>query len=581
MFPEFSVDEVEAAKQSVMNRQSDANSAVPATSNSIYNSWLRSYDVLGPATEIKNVPTVDEDLLDNSVLEALHEPLAGFAQSLDGTGVGLLLADAQGRILDRWADRKTGYEHLDGVGSIRGADLSESTVGTNGVGTPLVTREITQITANEHYADIYNSAICTGAPLFHPISKSVIGAVTLSCDSGSHRPLLKALITSLTSTLDQHLIDLEKPSTRQMFDFFLRYGQKHPSPVVGFNSQGVLLQNHEALKLSPIDMKIIHQAARSANSRGEATTETTFGKVLLKVRHFDEGEKSLVLITPEKRAASYGFISGRAISPLVGSSSEWRNYLRELTRLRRTGKPLLLWGEKGAGKTSLAIGSPYRRKQSFPGIEVLDVAAIPLVGTRQWFTQLEVLIRGTKRIIIRNVDMLDSLNHEALRYLVTEISKPERITFVASDIGQRKAHTLAMGLQAQATEVPPLRQHPNDVNALWKHFATTNHHGKKLVLSPAALTTLQRFAWDGNIKELEMTVAYVADYKMAPGEVSVEDLPEEFCKDNFPGLIEVAEEEALHQALQQAGGNRTKAAQILGVSRATIYRKIKSYGVEH
>lgn len=580
MFPELTVDEVEAAKQVAMSRTADVNSAIPTTSKSIYDSWLRSYSTLGPATEIKNVPTVDENLLDNSVLEALHEPLAGFAQSLDGTGVGLLLADAQGRILDRWADRKTGYEHLDSVGSVRGADLSENTVGTNGVGTPLVTREITQITANEHYADIYSSAICTGAPLFHPISKMVIGAVTLSCDSDSHRPLLRALITSLTSTLDQHLTDLEHPSTRRMFDFFLRYGQKHPSPVVGFNSQGVLLQNQEALKISPLDMKIIHQTARAVKGSGKASTETTFGKVLLEVRQFDEGEKILVLVTPEKPSVSYGFNSGKSITPLVGTSNEWRNYLRELTKARSTGRPLLLWGEKGAGKSSLAVGSPYSRKQEFPGIEILDVGAIPLVGTRQWFTQLEVLIRGTKRIIIRNVDMLESINLEALRYLVSEISKPGRITFVASDIGQRKAHTLAMQLQAQAMEVLPLRHHPNDVNALWKHFSATRHQDKKLVLSPASLTTLQRFAWDGNIKELEMTVAYVADHKMTLGEVGVEDLPPEFRKNNTPGLIEVAEEEALNQALQQSGGNRTEAARILGVSRATIYRKMKSYGVE-
>lgn len=581
MFSEIRIDEVEAAKQSLLSGVTDEKLVAPPTSNLIYNSWVRSHNTLGSPEEIKNVPTVDEELLDNSVLEAFHEPLSVFAESLDGTGVGLLLADAQGRILDRWADRQTGYKHLDGVGSIRGADLAESTVGTNGVGTPIITREITQITANEHYAGFYSSAICTGAPLLHPFSKEVIGAVTLSCDSGSHRPLLRALISSLTSTLDQHLLDLEKPSTRQMFDYFLRYGKKHTSPVVGFNTQGVLLQNQEALKLSPIDTKIIHHAAVTANNRGEAVTETTFGKVLLKVRSFNEGENLLVLITPEKTSASYGLIQRKTSTPLVGTSQEWRNYLRELTRVRGTGKPILFWGEKGSGKTSLAVGSPYTRKQSYPGIEVLDVGAIPLVGSQQWFIQLEVLIRGSKRIIIRNVDMLETLNLEALRCLITDMNKPERMTFVASDLGQTKAYALAMELEAQTMEVAPLRHHSNDVHALWKHFVATNHPGKKLMLSSEALTTLQKFAWSGNIKELQMTVAYVADSKMNTREVMVQDLPEGFRQRSMPGLIEVAEEEALHQALKQADGNRTKAAEILGVSRATIYRKIKSYGVQH
>ena len=212
--------------------------------------------------------------------------MSSFARSLEGTGVGLLLADQQGRILDRWAANTSGLDHLDRVGTVRGAVLAEEVVGTNGVGTVIATRRLTQVVTNEHYSEFYRTAVCTGAPLFHPISGELLGAVTLSCDAAPQTELLQALIRTLTANLEQHMMTMEQPGTRQLLDEFLRLTRNGSVPVIGFGAQGLLVQNASAGQFSPVDFQLIRQAAADADSRGRATGETSIGKVDLKIERF-------------------------------------------------------------------------------------------------------------------------------------------------------------------------------------------------------------------------------------------------------------------------------------------------------
>src|SRR5699024_8741975 len=158
---------------------------------------------------------------------------------------------------------------------------------------------------------------------------------------------------------------------------------------------------------------------------------------------------------------------------------------------------------------------------------------------------------------------------------ITNTSASSRIAFTASVTDLHEVRSLAFSLHADILEALPLRKHPNDINVLWKHFATKKQSNKRLVLSPTALATLQRYDWPGNLKELQTEVAQIHDQKPNFIETSTKDLPESIRNQSTQGLIEIAEEEALHRTLHQSGGNRTKSAEILGVSRATVYRKMK------
>ena len=84
---------------------SDAGQAVPPD---LLQSWLRSKSALGAPDNVRDVPRVDEDLLDNHLLEMFQAPMARAAEDLAGSGMGLLLADARAASCSggRWTRRR-------------------------------------------------------------------------------------------------------------------------------------------------------------------------------------------------------------------------------------------------------------------------------------------------------------------------------------------------------------------------------------------------------------------------------------------------------------------------------------------
>ncbi|MBO1901496.1 hypothetical protein J4H92_05980 [Leucobacter weissii] len=570
--------QIERAKESVLTEAEASGCQPPSTADRlIVDSWLRSKSALGMPERITEVPVVAEEELDDSLLDMLHTPMSSFARSLEGSGVGLLLADTRGRILDRWAGTSYGLEHLDRVGTVRGAVLSEDVVGTNGVGTVIATRRLTQVVTNEHYSEFYSTAVCTGAPLFHPISGELLGAVTLSCDAKPQTELLQALIRTLTANLEQHMMTMEQPGTRQMLDEFLRLTRRGDVPVIGFGAQGLLVQNTSAGQFRPLDFQLIRQAAAEADSRGRASGVTSIGKVDLRIERFPGSGNVLVRVTPAapQRTGATDVHQLRHAPPLVGKSNEWRDTLTRVSRARTTSRPLLIAGEPGSGKTSLALGWAYQASRRVPDTAVMDAGTIPLIGMRRWFERLEQHVEEGQRVVIRGVGS-EQRTVDGLRSFIETAPQPSRITLTASVGEGREGQALALSLGAHLVIAPPLRDHPHDIAALWTRFAEQELPGAALSPSPEALRALQRYNWPGNLRELHTLVADVLSRRRS-GTVSVEELPEGIRSPRTTGLIERAEEEAIRRALLEAGGNRVRAAEILGVSRATVYRKMKSY----
>ena len=569
--------QIDTAKEVVLTEGNAAVGGTDGPSRLIVDSWIRSKDALGAPERVTDVPVVAESELDDTLLDFLHAPMESFARSLDGTGVGLLLADQHGRILDRWAANSNGLEHLERVGTVRGAVLSEEAVGTNGVGTVIATRKLTQVVANEHFSGFYRTAACTGAPLFHPVTGDLLGAVTLSCDVAPHTALLQALIRALTTNLEQHLMTMVQPGTRQLLDEFLRVSRKGHAPVIGYGAQGLLVQNSFASQFSAVDFQLIRQAAADADTRGRATGETSLGTVDLKIERFPGQGNLLVRVSPPHQRKSVASVPRiREADPLVGGSNEWRDTLKRVSRARTTSCPLLVAGERGSGKTSLAMGHAYRPAHPVDDVAVMDASVIPMVGMRRWFERLDQHLAEHHRLVIRNVDAPDPKTLIGLRSVIAAVPEPNRVAMTATVSSEREGRDLALSLGTQLVMAPSLREHPTDIARLWSSFIEREHPGSNVTLSPEALRALQHYTWPGNVGELQRLVSDVLS-RHRVGPVPLELLPEAIRSPRSSGLIEQAEEEAIRKALLEAGGNRQRAAEILGISRATVYRKMKSY----
>lgn len=153
--------------------------------------------------------------------------------------------------------------------------------------------------------------------------------------------------------------------------------------------------------------------------------------------------------------------------------------------------------------------------------------------------------------------------------------------------------------------IPPLRKRPGDILLLANHFLDifSEKYHKHLSFSPGTAAVLQKSPWSGNVRQLESCVEYAVI--VAGGSVVLpEDLPDELLQgqdgDGYPAElpekeqevpsgrqqeesslrmdIQQIERERMREALEKAQGNKTKAMELLGISRRTFYKKYKLYG---
>ncbi len=150
---------------------------------------------------------------------------------------------------------------------------------------------------------------------------------------------------------------------------------------------------------------------------------------------------------------------------------------------------------------------------------------------------------------------------------------------------------------------PPLGQRKDDITLIIQHFISFHAEktGKNILgFTPDAMRLMVGYSWPGNIRELRNSVEYafvLARGKSIrpehlPEKIRAYNLPEEklfqntragFAKDGIANSIVkvgLSEKEKLLDALQAADGNQTKAAEILGVSRITVWKRIKKHGIK-
>jgi DNA-binding NtrC family response regulator len=148
-------------------------------------------------------------------------------------------------------------------------------------------------------------------------------------------------------------------------------------------------------------------------------------------------------------------------------------------------------------------------------------------------------------------------------------------------------------LSVVTLRVPPLRERAADIPLLATHFlkraATTT--GREATLADEALRMLTRYSWPGNVRELENTIEHLVLYSR-DARITPDDLPAKFRRAvppvqsgpvdlfvDLPTLDELERRYMIH-VLETVGGNRTRAAEVLGVDRRTLYRMAERFGVK-
>jgi DNA-binding NtrC family response regulator len=153
---------------------------------------------------------------------------------------------------------------------------------------------------------------------------------------------------------------------------------------------------------------------------------------------------------------------------------------------------------------------------------------------------------------------------------------------------QRFRQDLYYRLSVIVIRVPALRERREDIPLLIDTFLQNAcaRAGRRVELSPAAVTALTTYRWPGNVRELENTIerlvvfsrGSVVDVPDLPFKPSGQELSERLFAD-LPPLDEVERRYLLH-VIEQVGGNRTRAAEVLGIDRRTLYRMAERFSID-
>ncbi len=184
-------------------------------------------------------------------------------------------------------------------------------------------------------------------------------------------------------------------------------------------------------------------------------------------------------------------------------------------------------------------------------------------------------VGGTREITV--VVRLVAATHRDLRAMVAD---------------GRFREDLLYRLSVIQTELPPLRERPDDVEALVRHFAEQfgDEIGRRVErIAPEVLAVLRNYRWPGNIRELRNVV----ERALVLGDgtsIVLDDLPPELLLSAPAGAaavvpqaagtvrtLEQLERDAIAAALDATGGNKARAAALLGIDRTTLYRKLKDH----
>ncbi len=308
---------------------------------------------------------------------------------------------------------------------------------------------------------------------------------------------------------------------------------------------------------------------------------------------------------------------------MVGESVAMRALRKQIAIVAPTDGRVLISGESGTGKelVARAIHAQSKRKNA-PFVEI-NSAAIPedlveseLFGhTKGAFSGAMTAKKGKFEIADGATLFLDEIGDmsprvqakilrvlEEQRFEPIGSNTPVKVDVrVISATNQPLTNLIENGnfradlfyrLNVIPFQIPPLRERIEDVPYLVEHFNKkfSAEYGKKPKLfSVAAIDALQNYNWLGNVRELRNTIERVI-IMVGKVRIAADDLPEFNAQEELPSssfrfptfkdATDAYQREFIQHKLNEADGNVTKAAELMGVDRSHLYRRMKNLGIQ-
>ncbi|MBS1677549.1 MAG: hypothetical protein JST08_09200 [Actinobacteria bacterium] len=558
----------------------------------IRRSWERSSLCgLEPASVI-DLPYEPDLQAEERFLRAAGPVLDHVGDFLDGASTSAVLTDGRGRVLRRRCPDLALTRILDSTQSAPGFTWSEEYSGTTAVSLSIEERMPAMVSAGEHFLEALRHLVCAAAPVVHPVTRRLQGVIDVTAENREASAHMMPVVLQAARAIQERLFEDSSITERALLAHFLGIsGGARPIVVLG---RRVELATPPAARLLGIDDRTLlwdHASRTLASGRvvSEALTladgrrlNATFTPIEAEGRNVGVAVEIVPLeqrapISPPPAPAGATPTPRQETSFLGRSSSS--DYLRvQVETLRGELMPILISGEPGVGKLALARGL------AGPGMEcVLFDAARTDDESEAALLRDVANVAGSpgKTVIVRRVGCLSARAIQALSSIAGDAeesgSRLVATLITARDRDEEGPAGMAESFGLQLV-VPPLRERPDDILDLVPYMV--RRRGAGVHFSSAAIQALMRSDWPGNARELDALVRMLLTRKRTT-DVVLTDLPANYREGSRRlRRIEQVERAAIVRALTEADGNKTRAAELLEIGRATLYRKIRSYGLD-
>lgn len=567
-----------------------------AVRNSISASWVRCREWKVPVDpfELPFEPNLDrESQLAYSAAPVLSDAHARFANE----PITIVLTDAAGIVLDRRTSDAALRRKLDQVSLAPGFSYAEQFAGTNGIGTALESRGPAEVFGHEHYVEHLEELACAGAPIRHPVTGKLLGVLDLTCWRADADPTLLVTATTLARRIEEAILEDVGRREFALMRQYLAATRNGLVPALAISSDLVMMNDKARELIDPRDQVALLGQATETLATGKPRVFTIVlpsgatAEVHCQPSDRGPGEVGgvvqLQLVaarTPTDHAGPLVPKAGHVLPGIVGSSMQWLKCCHDVEKHFTSGEWLDLAGEAGVGKFALARATHLAHTPA-QHLRVLD--ADDCHDANGWLREVAGELAGESgTLLLRHVDRLPLPVLGPLSELLEAARVPSHRpgpwvvctrwsgAEVTSDLDR------LVWCFAGSVEVPPLRHHIEDVPEIVDLFFARLSKGATLSCSPDAMRVLMRNRWRGNVDALLGTLRKIVAHRRT-GVIGLADLPPECLATTRRVLspLESIECDAVVESLINANGDRAAAARHLGMSRATIYRKIRDYGL--
>ena len=589
-------------------------------------------------------PEMDEIFKKNEGLMSVAIPLMKrMYQVVKGSGFSVMLTDGNGYVLETIGDEEI-MKKAEELNFLKGAIWTEEAVGTNAIGTAIHIDQPLQTIGTQHYCKTQHSWTCSAAPIHDEKGNVIGCIDMSGESGKAHIHTLGMVITAAYSIESQMEIIRSNTLINATFSsindgmIILDENMK----ISKLNEQACEILGYSAQELTTKDVSLITKD-RELKSEISAIDEyyqnldyaiyTRDGKMIkciIKAVPVKSSGKSMGTVITFKPSSQINKIVNKVAGykavyrfrDIVTNDRKMKETISYARKIADTDCSVMITGESGTGKELFAQAihnHSYRAEEPFLAI---NCALIPgelieseLFGYEKGaFTgadksgrpgKFEIADGGTVFLdeigempLEMQSKLLRFLDNKKINRIGASYEKTVDVRIIAAtnrdlleEISKNNFRLdLYYRLSVMNIEIIKLDDRKEDIELLARHFTEklNEAHDKKKTLSSRYIDMLKSRSWKGNVRELQNVV--FRDYYLcesneltvSSGEMIMNDLEPEKQKNVPSEIIDIGQAEAANimTVLSSCGWDVQRAAEIFGMSRATLYRKMKKYEIK-